>query len=111
MRKKIQQILKNVGMKKNLDKIRKILDENKIYLRRKYGVKEIGVFGSYARGEQGKDSDIDILVEFSKPIGFFKFLELEEYLEKLLGVKVDLVSKKALKPRIGECIMREVVFV
>ncbi len=98
-------------MKKNLVKIRGILDENKKYLNRKYGVKEIGIFGSYIRGEQGKNSDIDILVEFSKPIGFFKFLELEEYLEKLLGLKVDLVSKKALKPRIGEYIMKEVVFV
>ena len=98
-------------MKKKLESIKNILDENKKYLIREYNVKEIGVFGSYVRDEQGIDSDIDILVEFSKPIGFFKFLELEEYLEKLFGVKVDLVSKKALKPRIGEYIMREVIFV
>jgi len=53
---------------------------------------------------------VDILVEFKKPIGLFKFLELEEYLSDLIGRKVDLVSKKALKPRIGKHILREVAF-
>ncbi len=105
------EFLWKVKMNKNLNNIRGILGENKKYLQKKYCVRKIGVFGSYVRGEQNKNSDIDILVEFSKPIGFFKFLELEEYLGNLLGIKVDLVSKKALKPRIGEYIMREVIFV
>jgi len=76
-----------------------------------YGVKEIGLFGSFVRAEARPDSDIDVLVEFARPIGFFKFLELEELLAKRLGHKVDLVSKKALKPHIGASILEEVVTV
>lgn len=58
-----------------------------------------------------EDSDIDILVEFEKPIGLFKFLELEEHLSQLLGRKVDLVSKNALKPHIGKYILDEVIMI
>jgi hypothetical protein len=76
-----------------------------------YGVKEIGLFGSFVRAEARPDSDIDVLVEFARPIGFFKFLELEELLTERLGHKVDLVSKKALKPHIGASILEEVVTV
>ncbi|HHT9120312.1 MAG TPA: nucleotidyltransferase family protein [Candidatus Hypogeohydataceae bacterium YC41] len=94
-----------------LDEIKEILTKHKSELRERFRVKEIGIFGSYVRGEQRKKSDADILVEFEEPIGLFKFLELEEYLEGLLNVKVDLVSKKALKPRIGQYILKEVVFI
>ena len=97
--------------KKELKNIERILKREKPLLIEKYHVKDIGVFGSYVRGEQKKNSDLDIMVEFSKRIGFFKFLELEEYLQELLQVKVDLVSKKALKPRIGQYILKEVVMV
>ena len=86
---------------KNLADILKTLAAHREELTQKYKVKEIGIFGSVVRGEQKGTSDVDILVEFEKPIGFFRFLELEEYLSDLLGVKVDLVSKKALKPNIG----------
>ena len=96
---------------KNFEEIKSILNEHKKELEEKYGVKEIGIFGSFVRGEVRGGSDIDILVEFERPIGLFKFLELEEYLSALLGVKVDLVSKKALKPHIGEHILKEVVMV
>lgn len=75
----------------------------------RYNVKEIGLFGSFVRGEQSATSDIDLLVEFEEPIGLFKFLELEEHLTAHLGRKVDLVSRKALKPRIGRYILKEVV--
>ncbi len=98
-------------MKKQLDEIKTILRAHKEELKEKYGVKEIGIFGSYVRGEAKEDSDVDILVEFEKPIGLFKFLELEEYLSILIGRKVDLVSKKALKPHIGKHILKEVVTV
>ena len=94
---------------KELKQIQSILSKHKEELRRKYNVKEIGVFGSYVRGEQKKSSDIDILVEFEESIGFFKFLEMEEHISEILGVKVDLVTKNALKPRIGEHILKEVV--
>lgn len=96
---------------KHVSELKGALAMHKGELEAKYNVKEIGIFGSVARGEQKKTSDVDILVEFSKPIGFFKFLELEECLAKFLGVKVDLVSKKALKPRIGGRILKEVVAV
>jgi hypothetical protein len=87
--------------------------QHKTELKRKFKVKTIGVFGSYVRGEQKQGSDVDILVEFSEDaeIGFFKFLDLEEFLSRKLGVKVDLVTKNALKPYIGERILQEVVMV
>ena len=94
-----------------LNAIKEILKQNKEELKDKYKIKKIGVFGSYVRGEEKKRSDIDILVEFSEPVGLFEFMDMEEYLEKLLGVKVDLVSKKALKPRIGQHILKEVVYI
>jgi len=96
-------------MKKKIDRIIMKLRENKPVLEEKYKVKTLGVFGSYVRGEQQEGSDLDILVEFQEPVGLFKFMELEEFLGKNTGVKVDLVSRKALKPRIGKYILEEVI--
>jgi len=96
---------------KRVDEIKEALKKHKGELRERFRVKEIGVFGSYVKGEQKKASDIDILVEFEEPIGLFEFMDLEENLSTLLGTKVDLVSKKALKPRIGEHILKEVVYI
>ncbi|PIP48377.1 MAG: nucleotidyltransferase [Chloroflexi bacterium CG23_combo_of_CG06-09_8_20_14_all_45_10] len=95
---------------KTLDEIKSILALHKEELRQRYKVKELGIFGSYVRGDQRKRSDIDILVEFVEPVGLFEFMDLEEHLASLIGIKVDLVSKKALKPRIGKYIFREVVY-
>jgi len=78
-------------------------------LEKQYNVKTIGLFGSALRGDQSSKSDIDVLVEFHNPVGFFKFLELEEFLSEKLGGKVDLVSKKALKPEIGRILLAEAV--
>jgi len=99
-------------MNKSLDEIKRILKEHENELKEKYGVKEIGIFGSYLRGEAKKGSDVDILVEFKVDarISLLDFVELENYLSDLLGVKVDLVEKSALKPRIGKQILREVVY-
>jgi uncharacterized protein len=93
--------------------IKACLQQLKPVLKEKYQVETIGVFGSYVRGEAHKKSDIDILVEFSPDarVGFFKFLELEEFLSRKLDVKVDLVTKAALKPHIGQHILQEVVMV
>ncbi len=77
----------------------------------KYNIKEIGIFGSYIRGEERTNSDIDVLVDFSQPIDLFRFLELEEYLSELCNKKVDLVSRKSLKPNIGKQILSEVKYV
>jgi len=97
---------------KTLKEIKTQLETLKPLLSEQYGVETIGVFGSYTRGEQTKKSDIDILVTFAQDakVGFFKFLELEEFLAKKLGVKVDLVTKDALKPYIKERILRETVY-
>jgi len=93
----------------SINEIKEIIQEHKKDLRDKYGVEMIGIFGSYVRGEQAEDSDIDVLVELENPIGFFRFLELEEHLEKITGLKVDLVTKKALKPVMGKYILDELV--
>ena len=98
------------GKMKTLEQIKGILVLHKETLKSRFKVKEIGVFGSFARGEQRKKSDIDILVEFREPVDFFEFLDLEDYLENLLDSKIDLVSKKALKPYIGKRILEEVVY-
>ena len=88
-----------------LDTLRTHLPE----LRERYGVRAFWLFGSYARGEQKRRSDLDILVEFEAAPTFFEFIRLEHHLSELLGVKVDLVMKSALKPTIGRHILEEVV--
>ncbi|HEX9665863.1 MAG TPA: nucleotidyltransferase family protein [Thermodesulfobacteriota bacterium] len=95
----------------NLERIISILKEHKAELKERYGVREIGIFGSYVRGEYKEKSDLDILVEFEEDakIGLLKFVNLENYLSDLIGFKVDLVEKSALKPRIGKNILREVI--
>ena len=95
----------------NLERIISILKEHKAELKEKYGVSEIGIFGSYVRGEYKEKSDLDILVEFEEnaKIGLLKFVNLENYLSDLIGFKIDLVEKSALKPRIGKNILREVI--
>jgi predicted nucleotidyltransferase len=94
-----------------IDKIRKILIRHRRELRRKYRVKEIGVFGSFVRNEQKKSSDVDILVDFIEVPGIFKYIELEDYLSQIIGVKADLVMKSALKPYIGRRILSEVEYI
>lgn len=73
-------------------------------------MKSIGLFGSWVRDEQTKQSDVDVLVKFEKPIGFFKFVEIEDYLSERLGVKVDLVTPDALKPLIKPQMEKEAVY-
>ena len=90
---------------------KRTLKENKTILKERFKVKEIGIFGSWVKNEQKEDSDLDILVEFEEVIGLLDFAALERYLSDLLGVKVDLVMKTALKPRIGKHILREVVYI
>ena len=96
-------------MQPALNELQAILRNRRKELEREYAVSAIGIFGSYARGTASEGSDLDILVDFDRPIGFFKFLELEERLSEWLGVKVDLVTKAALRPRIGRRILNEAV--
>ncbi len=76
-------------------------------IKSKYNVTSLEVFGSYVRNEQKTNSDVDILVTFSNSPSLFKYLELEDYLSALLGIKVDLVMKRSLKPNIGKRILLE----
>lgn len=97
---------------KQMDEVKRRLGELKPRLREEFGVESVGVFGSFSRGEQTERSDVDVLVVFSKEtrVGFFRFLELEEFLSEKLGVKVDLVTEAALKPMLRDRILRETVY-
>ncbi|MCM3127547.1 nucleotidyltransferase family protein [Paenibacillus provencensis] len=91
------------------EEVKRILKEQKEFLNREYHVSKIGVFGSYARDEHSESSDIDILVEFTRPVGF-EFIELKDYLETIFNKSVDLVTVKALKPYMKDEILSEVQF-
>jgi predicted nucleotidyltransferase len=78
-------------------------------LQARYRVRSLGLFGSHVRGEESEASDLDVLVEFDVAPTFFGFIELEDKLSRLLGIKVDLVMKSALWPEIGRRILAEVV--
>ena len=96
---------------KEAQKIIRDIKKNLPVLRNRYKVREIGLFGSYLRGDQKKKSDVDILVDFERTVSLFEFMALEGELSKLTGKKVDLVMKTALKPRIGKRILDEVVYI
>ncbi|PIR46865.1 MAG: nucleotidyltransferase [Candidatus Vogelbacteria bacterium CG10_big_fil_rev_8_21_14_0_10_45_14] len=91
--------------------IREKIHEQLPLLREKYHVKKIGVFGSFACGKQEKNSDLDILVEFETPIGFFDFIRLENLLSHSLRKKVDLVSKRSIKSAVKKEITKDVQYV
>ena len=96
------------------DKIVELLQENHHHLVDEYGIKRIGLYGSYAKGLPDEASDIDIVVEFKHPIGF-KFVELVEYLERLLGRKVDVLTPIGIQgirvPRVAKDIAESIVYV
>jgi uncharacterized protein len=96
---------------KTLEDIKAILQKILPDLQQHYSVRSLGVFGSYVRGEHTPDSDLDILVEFAPnaQFGLLRFCELENYLSDHLEVRVDLVEKSALKPVIGQRILREIL--
>jgi uncharacterized protein len=94
-----------------LNKIENILREKLPLLESEFKVKDLAIFGSYVRNEQKKSSDLDILVEFSETIGLFHFVRLENFLSDLLGIKVDLVMKDSLKPRIKDRVLKEALYI
>ena len=89
----------------------KIIRNIKPEMESHYGVQRFGLFGSYVREKQRKKSDIDILVTFNRDIDLFDFLDLREYLESKLHIKVDMVMESALKPAIGKRILSDVEYV
>ena len=88
----------------------KVLKKLKPILEKEFKVSKVGIFGSVVRNEQSGSSDIDIIVEFSEPIGL-RFIELAEFLEKKLGRKVDLVSSEGISPYIKPYIEKEVLYI
>jgi predicted nucleotidyltransferase len=98
-------------VRRNIELIRakRVLRAHLPALRERYSIASLGIFGSYVRGEQKKKSDLDLLVEFERAPSLFKYIELEDHLSELVGIKVDLVMKKTLKPHIGRVILAEVV--
>ncbi|WP_312057960.1 nucleotidyltransferase family protein [Fervidobacterium pennivorans subsp. carthaginiensis] len=97
---------------KRQEDILKILTEQKQYLVQNFGVEEIALFGSYARGEENEESDIDILIQFKEGYKTFdNYMELKFYLEELFGKTVDLVIKSAIKPRLKPYILEEAKYV
>jgi predicted nucleotidyltransferase len=93
----------------SLEKILEILRQQIPMLAERYNVETLEVFGSYVRSEQKKDSDLDILVTFKEAPSLLTFIAIENYLSDLLEVKVDLVMKDSLKPKIGQRILREAI--
>ncbi len=95
---------------KTLEDIKSAINSHRKDLEEKYKVKSIAVFGSYARGEQTEDSDVDIMVEFSEPVGL-KFFGLADFLEDILGMKVDLTTPDGIKPNRKEYVMEDLCYV
>jgi hypothetical protein len=96
---------------KTLEEIEGILRDQKPILKKMYKVKEIGIFGSFARGEQKDTSDLDLLIDFEEPIGLIQYVGLQNYLSDKIGEQVDLVTRSGLKPRISRHVLREVIYV
>ena len=95
----------------NKNEILETLRAHRDELRKRFGVKSLAVFGSVARGEARPDSDVDILVEFEGRATFDRYMGLKFFLEDLLGRRVDLVTRKALKPRMRPFVEREAIYV
>ena len=94
-----------------IENLKSQIEALKPVLRERFKVETIGIFGSYVKGEQKRKSDLDVLVEFSETPSLFEFVELEDFLSQKLGVKVDLVMRDALKPRIRDSILSEADYV
>ncbi|MEN9223598.1 MAG: nucleotidyltransferase family protein [Thermostichus sp. BF3_bins_97] len=95
---------------RTLKEVQQWLLQNKPILQEQYKIRELGVFGSYVRGEQTETSDVDVLVEFFETPSLLKFTNLENYLSDNLGVKVDLVRRASLKPQVEKRILSEVLY-
>lgn len=95
---------------KSLEEIKEIINQHRKELEEEFKVKSIAIFGSYARGEQNEESDIDIIVEFKEPVGLL-FIHLADFLEEILGVKVDLLTMDAIKPNRRKYIIEDLTYV
>ena len=96
-------------MAASLERFRSLLREKLPALKADYRVESLGIFGSFLHGTERPDSDLDLLVSFTEKPSLFRLIDLENQLSDWLKVKVDLVLRSALKPRIGETVLKEVV--
>ncbi len=96
---------------KTFQEIKEILTQNKDKFRGNYKVIKLGIFGSYARGEQREDSDVDILVKFEEPISLSKLVNFENYLQDITGIKVDVIPESNIRPELKENILNEVRYI
>jgi predicted nucleotidyltransferase len=97
-------------MSKSRDEVLRILASQKPLLLANYGLTDLGIFGSYARGQQTEGSDLDLLVDYEKAPTLFKLIELRDYLSQLLMLRVDIVTRNGLKSRIRDRVLAEVIY-
>lgn len=95
---------------KSIEEVKDIIVRNRAILEQEYKVKSLAFFGSFVRGDQTENSDIDVMVEFSEPVGLL-FIHLADYLEEILDMKVDLLTPEAIKPNRMKYIMDELEYV
>ncbi len=98
-----------ISIMKTLEDISAVLREQQDYLDERYGVRAVGIFGSYVRGEQRAESDVDILVEVIRPISLLDLVGAEIFLSEILEIKVDLVPRRSLREELRETVLREMV--
>lgn len=96
---------------KGLSEIKQKISVKKDYLLKTYGVEKIGIFGSFARNEATKESDLDVVVSLKEPISYFKFFNLEKDLGSFAGISIDLATEESLKAPIKDSIMRDLVLI
>ncbi|HOE92424.1 MAG TPA: nucleotidyltransferase family protein [Methanofastidiosum sp.] len=96
---------------KNVEDIEKIIEREKEKLLRGYKIKNIGIFGSYAKNSAKEKSDIDLIVEFEEPVSLLGVIKAENYLTELLGIRVDLVPKEDIRKELKETILKEVIYI
>lgn len=96
---------------KNVGDIEKIIEGEKEKLLREYKIRNIGIFGSYAKNTAKEKSDIDLIVEFEEPVSLLGVIKAENYLTELLGIRVDLVPKEDIRKELKETILKEVIYI
>ena len=96
---------------KSLEEIKEIIKSHREELKERYRVRSIAIFGSYVRGEQREESDIDLLVEFEGSVSLLHIVSVENYLSDILGMKVDLVPRKNIREELRETIIKEAIAV
>ena len=94
----------------SLNEIKQSLITQKSILQKNYKINRLGIFGSYVRGDQKQESDLDVLIDYEEVPSLITLIEIENHLSELLGIKVDLVTRKGIKPQLRSYILEEVIY-